>query len=153
MAANNRPRGRERNITGNTGSVSRRGSGLGTGPVGSGRSGPKRPSSTPSGRYSRPSASGGYTRSGQSRAGASSDLVSALGTAASVAGAVSGGRRRRKRGGLLSIIFLLAAIFLILRFLGSCNSKPVNFGSAGLFGSGSGYSGSGYGYGGYGSLY
>ncbi len=39
MAEPNRPRGRQRNITG-SGSVGRRGGGLGTGPVGAGRGGP-----------------------------------------------------------------------------------------------------------------
>lgn len=41
-----RPKGRERNITGEGKGVSRRGDGLGTGPVGPGRSAKKRPERT-----------------------------------------------------------------------------------------------------------
>ena len=67
--ADNRPRGRQKNVTGTGKPVARRGSGLGTGPVGSPRPGntPPRPTGSSgngngSGRPSR--TSGGVTRSG-----------------------------------------------------------------------------------------
>ena len=66
--ADNRPRGRQKNVTGTGKPVARRGSGLGTGPVGSPRPGnaaPRRPAG-PSGNAGGrpPRTSGGVTRSG-----------------------------------------------------------------------------------------
>ena len=63
----NKPRSRDKNVIGGTGSVQKRGSGLGTGPVGSqsGRAGGGRPS----GGYGRPSGSGSYGSSGSGRGG------------------------------------------------------------------------------------
>ncbi len=64
MAEPNRPRGRQRNITG-SGSVGRRGDGLGTGPVGAGRGGPSARGG-PSGAYN---VSGAPQRGSRGRGG------------------------------------------------------------------------------------
>ena len=60
MDQNNRPRSRDKNVTGGSGSVNRRGSGLGTGPVGSSR-----------GRSEGTRPSGGYYHSSGSNGGSS----------------------------------------------------------------------------------
>ncbi|MBE5955389.1 MAG: peptidase C11 [Lachnospiraceae bacterium] len=89
----NRPRGRQKNVTGSGKGVKRRGSGLGTGPVGS--------SGGYSGRPGRKSAGGGFGNSGSSNSPGGSN------------GTGSGPRMTRSGGGcskiLILIVFLLVA--------------------------------------------
>lgn len=92
------PRGREKHVTGGGAGVSRRGSGLGTGPVGSGNFAGGR----------RPSSSGGQHISG--------------GGPSNMSGAPMGGGFRGRRGMSLSTIVIVAVVVLFLLKLAPSDS-------------------------------
>lgn len=96
MAPNNRPGGRERNITG-TGKVEKRGEGLGTGPVGTG------PRGNSAGKPS-------VSRSTPSRDTNNGQVFSGLGGSSS-----STGGSKKKKSPLLTIILIVVVIILISR--------------------------------------
>ncbi len=118
---NNRPRGREKNITGGKGSVQRRGQGTGSGPVGGGTRGNGSSGNSSGGRRRQNNNSSGGARSGGSR--------SPIGIIILIAAVLLGGG-----GGLAS-------------FLGGSGSESTSSYTASdlisMFGSGSGTSQSG----------
>lgn len=96
--ANNRPRSREKNVTGGSKGVKKRGNGLGTGPVGSGSgsfdSGLSGGSGLPSGSGRRPGAGGGVRSSGGKKSPLAAIIILAialLGGGGGLAGMLGGG--------------------------------------------------------------
>ncbi len=118
--ANNRPRGRVKNVTGGGKGVKKRGDGLGTGPVGSGSAG----------------SFGGGSSSGGSSSGGSSLGGSSVG-GSGIGGSLGGGKRStRASGNKSSLITIIVVIIALLGGGGGLTSLLGGGGLSGLLGGG-----------------
>ena len=119
MDKDNRPRGREKNVTSGGGSVKKRGSGLGTGPVGNtnGYSGRKTGSTAGTQGGSRPSGVSGASQGRARTSGGSSRIVRS--------GGISIG----------SILMVVVIFFLVKSFIGGSDSTSTDSGTGSGIGS------------------